>query len=501
MLLFTLLVLLTKPDAIEAQLRGHVRFLADDLLEGRDTAERGQRLAARYIAAHFMARGVQPAYPDSEEPYYQVYSLQSREIETNTYLELSGGGEGAILRYMEDFDNITARSVDKSAPITFVGYGLRHGGYDDYAGLDVKGHWVVILEHVPEFEDDSPLADLVPAQKFSWPRLRVAKGMGALGVILLKEELFSFRTFSRPKLADRDRREDDDDEAPFFGIRLQPSKREALFGSEYGRFEKLVTKLAEGKEPRSFTLEKRRLRLSQRAERVVQTAENVVGILPGSDPELADEYVVICAHYDHTGRDAKGINNGADDNASGTAVIMALAENFQRLDHRRSLMLLLVSGEERGLLGSDWFVSRPPVPREQIVANINLDMIGRNAPDKMGLIPNKTEGVSTLTQLAEQVNAELGSFTFETNLDHFFKRSDHYSFVKADIPAVFFFSGLHDDYHKPGDDWHKLNYEKMTRFYFFMEKLVSGVLDADTRPRFLDEDERHERGKKVLSSP
>ena len=469
--------------------------MADDLLEGRDTTERGQKIAARYLASQMAVAGIRPAYPDSEDPYFQVYGLQSRVIETGSEITLEGEGPRERLTYMEDYDNLVSETMQKAAPITFVGYGIKTESYDDYAGLDVKGHWVVILEGPPSFDQDHPLTGVDPRGFRGFTRFNTARVHDALGVIYLKDRAFDFSSFDRPSLEgaeQADRRFGD-----FPMIRMPREKRRALFGDHFDRFEKALAAMATEHEPQSFTLNGRTLALTQTASRKVETAENVIGILPGSDPELKHEYVVVSAHYDHIGTDERnGVFNGADDNASGTACVLMLGKYLREETRRRSLILLLVSGEEMGLLGSSWFVDHPNVPLDQIVANINLDMIGRNAPETMGLIPALREGVTTMRPLAEEVNRNGNhGFRFHFGWDRFHRRSDHYNFAKNDIPAIFFFSGTHDDYHRVGDDWQKLDYEKMTRFFEFLSELTSEILNRDERPAFLDAEAR-----KALSS-
>jgi Zn-dependent M28 family amino/carboxypeptidase len=205
---------------------------------------------------------------------------------------------------------------------------------------------------------------------------------------------------------------------------------------------------------------------------------NVVGILPGSDPELRNTYVVFSAHFDHVGTAGTGswdcrpvgdnrICNGADDNASGTTAILELAEAFALLPERprRSLIFLAVSGEEKGLLGSAHFVDNPTVPVEAIVANINMDMIGRNHPDSVVVIGQTYSSLGPLLHQVNDRHPELG-LTVADDLwpeQRFFYRSDHFSFARREIPAIFFFTGVHEDYHRPTDTADRIDVDKVTR--------------------------------------
>ena len=201
-------------------------------------------------------------------------------------------------------------------------------------------------------------------------------------------------------------------------------------------------------------------------------APNVVAVLPGSDSVLRNTYIVFSAHFDHVGigrPDAYGdsIYNGADDDASGTAAIMEIAEAFASLPvpPARSLVFLAVSGEERGLLGSRHFADHPTVPADAIVANINLDMIGRNAPDSIVAIGQQFSSLGPLVQEVARRRPELG-LTVADDLwpeENFFFRSDHFSFARLEIPAIFFFAGVHEDYHRPSDHVDDIDTDKTAR--------------------------------------
>ncbi|MEX0912168.1 MAG: M28 family metallopeptidase [Gemmatimonadota bacterium] len=219
---------------------------------------------------------------------------------------------------------------------------------------------------------------------------------------------------------------------------------------------------------------------------------NVAAILPGSDPELSDEYVVLSAHFDHVGVgqpvNGDSIYNGADDNGSGTAALLEVADAFSSLAARprRSIIFLHVSGEEHGLLGSRWFSENPTVPVDQIIANINVDMIARNAPDSVVVIG---KDYSTLGQIVEQVgrdHPELG-LTVSDDIwpeERFFFRSDHFNFARLEIPSVFFFSGVHEDYHRPSDSVDKIDPDKAARVAKLIFYTVQEIANADGEPQW-----------------
>jgi Zn-dependent M28 family amino/carboxypeptidase len=215
---------------------------------------------------------------------------------------------------------------------------------------------------------------------------------------------------------------------------------------------------------------------------------NVVGILVGSDPQLRDEYVVFSAHMDHVGvgaPDATGdsIFNGADDDASGTATMLEVAEAFASLPRppARSMIFLAVSGEEKGLLGSQHFAENPPVPVDRMVANINLDMVGRNAPDSVVMIGNEYSSLGALVEEVAAANAQLGLTVAPDPWpeEQLFFRSDHFSFAKAGVPAIFFTTGLHEQYHKQSDHVDLIDLDKITRIGRLVYHLAMAIA---TRP-------------------
>ena len=226
---------------------------------------------------------------------------------------------------------------------------------------------------------------------------------------------------------------------------------------------------------------------------------NVVGILAGSDPELRDEYVVVSAHIDHVGTgtpDAAGdsIFNGADDDASGTAVMLELAQAFAGLRNRpaRSLLFLAVSGEEKGLLGSAWFTHNLPVPGENIVANINLDMVGRNAPDTIVAIGQQYSSLGPLAQSVATLHPSLGLTVAADPWpeEQLFFRSDHFNFARIGVPALFVTTGLHADYHQRSDEVDLIDTDKITRVARFLFRLTLEIATAPDRPTWTEEGRR-----------
>ncbi|MFW6084910.1 MAG: M28 family peptidase, partial [Gemmatimonadota bacterium] len=222
------------------------------------------------------------------------------------------------------------------------------------------------------------------------------------------------------------------------------------------------------------------------------SAPNTIGVLDGSDPELADEYVVFTAHMDHLGvasdaeAGADSIFNGADDDGSGTVTIVELAEAFASLETRprRSLVFMTVSGEERGLLGSRWYSENPVVPLDRTVANLNIDMIGRNWADTIVAIGQEESTLGPLVQSVSEAHPELNMAVIDDRWpeENFYSRSDHYNFARKGVPILFFFNGVHEDYHAVTDEVDEINYEKMSRIGRLIFYTGLAVAEADERP-------------------
>ena len=220
-------------------------------------------------------------------------------------------------------------------------------------------------------------------------------------------------------------------------------------------------------------------------------AQNVAGVLEGSDPDLADEYVVFSAHMDHVGvgrpdESGDSIYNGADDDASGTAAVLELAEAFAAMEEapRRSMIFLLVSGEERGLWGSRYFAENPPVPIESIVANINADMVGRNWTDRIAAIGKDDSDLGATVEAVAEAHPQLDMEPIDDQWpdQNFYRRSDHYNFARKGVPILFFFNGTHEDYHRPSDHVDKIDGDKAVRITRLMFYLGVEVANRTERP-------------------
>ena len=492
-----------RPEAIRAD----IRFLADDLLEGRETGSRGYEIAAKFVASDFEGTGLQPA--GDKGTYFQTVPLRSgRPDEEKTSLVLVRGGKEETLAFRQDYvTEIDPGRPDTAveAPVVYVGFGVtaRDQGYDDYKGVDVKGKIVAVVYGAPSSFPSSLRAHYSSSET----KLPNAVKHGAVGILKLDdpmyEQLYSFKehvrdlAFAQNKwLNARGQPNDYYPELKGAAFLSVDAVKKFFEGSGHSADE--VFTAAKAGKPVSFGLPiVARIHNVTKLEDIQST--NVMAKLTGSDPALRDEYVVYTAHLDHLGigEAVKGdkIYNGALDNASGTACVLEIARAFSRMNPapRRSILFVAVTGEEEGLLGSDYFAHYPTVPKTSIVANINID-------EDLMLWPLKDLIVygAEHSSLGKVVNEAAKRLDLDISPDNqpeqvIFIRSDQYSFVKQGIPAIFPVAGVKSDskvnaqkieatwetdvYHQPQDDMNQpFDFEsgaKYARFNFLCGYLVA----------------------------
>ncbi len=496
-----------------AGLRADLAFLADDRLEGRDTASRGHEIAALYAATRLAESGLAPGNGASWEQRIRF----ARSARRSSAVTLHGAGSASRLEWKVDYlvsPSVAQATVDLTAPVVFAGYGVEAPGLgrDDYAGLDARGKLVLIFGGAPA---SFPIDELAHYSA-SRTKLETAARHGAAGVLLLSSRAEEKRVpwERRMLLGDRPslRWKHPDgtlaDAFPELGFvaSLSPAgARKLLEGSGVGLDALLDAEDRGEAAPRALPL-----RLGVREENEISevTSPNVLALLPGSDPALRGEVVVLTAHLDHLGVgpavDGDTIDNGFYDNAMGSAIVLETARRLAAaaLRPRRSVLVALVTGEEKGLLGADFLAQHPPVPADAVVANVNVDMPLLLTP-LAELIAYGAEH-SSLGGLAARAAAAHG---FRLGRDPFpqevvFVRSDQYPFVRRGVPALFLDSGyatldggdaqrkaamefqrLH--YHRPSDDA-KLgaDWETVERFTATVTDLVRAVGGAPERPRW-----------------
>ena len=428
---------------------------ASDEFEGRGTPSKGQELAVGYLADHYKNLNIPSVKKDS---YFQPVPLQ---LENKPEISLSISNKN--FNYYEDYISYSngPNKNYNSEDIVFVGYGIDDPKYSDYKNVNVKNKIVVVLGGEPL--NDNNRFFINGENKSKWSNSReeirlkksVAKDKGASGLILIDDYLFR-RYKSRFQYSDNGYGE----------------KRMALSNKEENNFQVLLF----GKKHEMF-LKSENLKFKMDFKKDVQTftADNVAAIIRGS--EYPDEYIVLTAHLDHVGIQNGEIYNGADDDGSGTVAMLEIAEAFafakeQGYSPKRSIVFLHVTAEERGLLGSQYYADYEPlVPLNKTIANLNMDMMGRADPNRgvRNLNYIYIIGSDILSDDLHRINLEANNNYANLELDfrfndindpnQFYYRSDHYHFVKNNIPAIFYFSGVHEDYHQPTDTADKILYD------------------------------------------
>jgi len=487
----------------------HIKFLADDSLEGRDTGSEGLKKAEAYAVEQFQKAGLEPAGTDG---FYQPVDFKEYELdEEKSSLALVNGNESKMLSFADDgfFSSRSTRdSVKLTAPLVFGGYGLTipEKNLDELAGLDLKGKVVVYIAGSPS-DIPTALASHYQTAGERWKSLRAA---GVAGIISILNPASMDIPWTRISVnrnhpaMDLAGEEFNDTPGLKFAVIFNPASAEPLFAGSRHTFAEIAA-LAKDRKP----LPHFPLGLSLKAEAAVRTTEvksaNLVGKLTGSDPVLKNEYVVLSAHIDHVGIGAPingdKIYNGAMDDGSGTSAVMDIAASLRAHPEtlKRSVLFLLVTAEEKGLLGSKYFAAHPTVPRKSMVADINMDMFLPIVPMKMLKILGLEE--SDLGSEAAKIAESMGiqPIPDPQPLRNAFIRSDQYSFIKQGIPAVkidvgfalgtpeeqVFKDWLTNRYHAPSDDINQpVNLQTAATYEEFTRRLLIATANAPARPQW-----------------
>jgi len=459
-------------------MKRNIDFLASDLMKGRETPGPGLDSAAAYIANSFREMGLPPV----KGSYFQTFSMCYKNLGEDNHLIISRNGTDSDFKIKTDYMpfDITG-DLGVEGELVFAGYGITapEYQYDDYQNIEVKDKVVLVFRHEPG-ENDSSISVFNGMEQTRYSNLREkvrnAQAHGAKGILVVTEPLnyrsIRPRGFPWPSLSRNLPQDalpvgfciDKKDSIPVVHVGEEVINK--LFGSVDSL--KVLQHLIDSTlVPDSFILPQIKVRLKTSVKTVEKySTQNVAGFLQGTDPVLKDQLVVIGAHYDHVGflkehkADTDYIFNGADDNASGTSGVMAIAKGMtsMKVKPRRSVLFILFAGEEKGLFGSGYYVKAPLFPLENTVAMLNLDMIGRNAPDSLEII-----GALQCPDLAEIIYKENKQTDFILTQKKMSGGSDHWNFYKKDIPSIFFFADLHKDYHQTSDNPEKINAEKAAR--------------------------------------
>lgn len=508
----------------------NLKFLASDSLKGRAAGSQENKVAAEFIAKKFIEYGLKPVsnlssgYKTTNQnrkidkthlpkEYFQKFSFIKSKLSNNNSLKVIKNSTVHEIIYTFQFKKdffVQANNIFNDyyikAPVVFAGYGIDKGenGYNDYLDvngklIDVRNKIVLLVDGFPqELNPESPFSKSKdPLYKNPLRKMEIAKGKGALAVLVVSSPLkneppFNIRYENRINAF----------ENPSFHLPVQVSNSipiifisenvsHEIFKEENFTLKDLLQKIDFSLKGNAFEFSSLRIELNICFEKEIINTQNVIGIIEGTDDRLKNEFILIGAHYDHIGlgyygsmskADTGQIHNGADDNASGTVALIELAEAFSYTKPKRSLIFIAFSGEENGLLGSRFYASyQPLIPIEKIIAMFNFDMIGRN--DRKLLWIGGAFYSEDIKKVIEQENSQFGfELLYNTGLLNF--SSDQAPFLRKKIPSAFFFTGLHDDYHTPRDDYDKIDYEKLSNVIKLGFSSILSLANSDFKPYY-----------------
>jgi len=480
------------------ELQDHIKYLSSDSLKGRLTGSTGDSLAAEYIKSKLLSYGLNPLNGDGLQRF-----KVTKKIAAGKNNSLSVNGKEYVCD--KDFMPLAFSSnTQLESEVVFAGYGFNINSdtlkWNDYNGIDVKGKWVLILKGDPEPENTKSKFILFSADR---DKALLAKDMGAAGVLMVSGPVFDPQDAFDPLNT-----EGYSVDIPVLKIKKEIA--DIILSKSKKTISGLEKQLNDKRKPFSFAS---RVTVNGKAEiiRELANTRNVTMLLPGEDPELKNEFIILGAHFDHLGMggpgsgsralDTIGIHHGADDNASGVAMMLELAKKFAltKGSHKRTIICLAFSGEEEGLLGSKHFADDPGIDLSKVNAMINLDMVGRlNETNNLQI-----SGVGTATGLKDLVYAKTDTAVIKLTLsDEGYGPSDHSSFYGKNIPVLFYFTGAHMDYHTPKDTWEKINYNGMVEISDLIFNVSKELASSETRLKFKEagpkvEAVRYNRGKGV----
>jgi aminopeptidase YwaD len=463
-----------------------IKFLASEKLKGRGNGSRELNHAAKYIAGRFRKFGLKPA--GDHNTYFQHFSLVvGAKLGRKNSATFVQGTASTPLKVRQDFIPLSfSANGTVEAPLVFAGYGITapEYHYDDYQGLDAGGRAAVILLHEPQENDEHSvfMGKQLTAHAEIASKAINAKNHGAVAVLLVRDlgnhpgqadELLKFDEVSGPQ------------EMSIPVIQVKADTVNGWLKPSGQTLDDLRQAIDKDLSNHSMALQaSSKLTVNVDIDRIHRKVSNVIGELPGADANSADQYIVVGAHYDHLGLgdehslapNQKGqVHHGADDNASGVSGVLELADALSHASTRprHSIVFIDFAGEELGLLGSSYYTQHPPFPLKQTIAMVNLDMIGRVTNNRLYVA-----GTGTSPSFAQIVQESNHGIAFDLSPSASgYGASDHTSFATHDVPVLFFFSGLHSDYHKPSDTWDKIDAADGARVAELVSNVI-GELDA-----------------------
>ncbi len=471
----------------------HLSILASDEYEGRETGKKGAWMAADYIKKQFQSYGLVGPVKNSADPYFQAVGISSKTV-ADAALSVNGKTKENLKQFYIMPQTVpTSGFFVKANEVIFAGYGLNKEDFNDYEGIDVAGKVVMIFATGdPTVKAQQP----TPAQRrgqssvgSQQTKIKYLLDNKAAGVLVINQnvdnlspQLKSFLSKGNPSLK-RASKEGGPAAAslPVITIGTEVAN-EILAGANTNLAD--IKKQIDGSLKPSTKLINVPVSFTARLEEIDLKADNVLGFLEGSDPKLKDEVVVVTGHYDHIGlvddpNATDKVNNGADDDGSGTTGVIMLAEAFAKAKKagkgpKRSILFMTVTGEEKGLWGSEWYSEYPVFPLENTITNLNIDMIGRGDDSRPGdnnfvYIIGSNMLSDDLDAIGKKANKDYVNIVLDekynnrTDPNRFYYRSDHYNFAKHGIPVIFYFNGVHKDYHQPGDEVSKIDFPMLTK--------------------------------------
>lgn len=489
--------------AVQSRTRTQVETLASDKFEGRLTGSPGEKLAADYIISELKRIGAKPlpGMTDFRMPF--TFTAGSKDGGTALTVTKDAGGAqtftGAATVQALSFSD----TAEATGRVVFAGYGLvvpesQNFGYDSYAGLEVKDKIVVVLRYFPEDADQKTRAILARYADLRY-KAQAARQRGAKGMVVITGPRSPNSGAVVPMSFDT--------AIAGSGLVAASASAEAFapIMAAAGKSLDAVQKEFDSGNPHvaGFAIPGIMVTLKANVIRQQQTGNNVVAYFPATTPltGVAKPWVAVGAHYDHLGRGTTGgslagkdeinqVHHGADDNASGTATALAIAEAFSKQPRKRNLLIAFWSGEELGLLGSAAFVAKPPVPLDSLAAYLNFDMVGRVADNKLTVQATGTS--ATWPKLLEQANVAAG-FDLVLQEDPY-QPTDVGSFNTAGVVCLTFFTGAHQEYHRPSDTADKINYEDLVRVGELATGVIRRVMDSPEAPLFTKVEQKTETG-------
>jgi hypothetical protein len=485
----------------------HLNILASDEFEGRETGKPGANKAAHYIADEFKALGLQPIVNGS---YFFDVAVVQNLFKVNAFAV-----NGTVLTSGKDFTAFagTGNKVINTKDIVFVGYGIGADNYDDLKGIDITGKVVMYISNGEPTKDgiSKISGTATPSDWTSNPRSRKRQAyiLSKNPALMLAVNFSNAVTPAGARAAGAQRElpmtlKKEGPAAPIT-ITIPTMTADMLLKGSGKTIAGLRSAIDQSGTPMSQTVATD-LAVDYSTQEIPVKAVDVLGFLPGSDPKLKDEVLVISGHYDHIGlvRDTNAkdkVNNGADDDGSGTTGVLTIAKAFAQAKKdgkgpRRSILFLGNVGEEKGLLGSEYYTDHPVIPLEKTIADLNIDMIGRVGEEYIGKADSANYvyviGSSMLSTDLHKAGDNANNTYTKLKLDYkyddpadpnrFYYRSDHYNFAKHYVPIIFYFNGVHADYHQPGDEVSKINFPLLAKRAQLVFYTAWDLANADKRP-------------------